>query len=232
MPNNITNAKDFAYDRIKEEILKLKLLPGTKISEKSMSDLLQVSRTPIREAFLKLAQEELLTIIPQSGTFVSLINLDLAEEARFVREIIETTVVGLCCEKLTNETIFRLEINVKMQELLVSNEVGRQEVEKFLDLDEDFHKELFVCCGKKRTWNMIQSMAGHLNRFRMLRLKDIESLDWDVLIRDHKEIYQAIRNKDKTTAETLMSGHMRLMLSEKEILLQEFPEYFQRHIKA
>jgi DNA-binding GntR family transcriptional regulator len=222
------NAKDFAFDQIKDEILKLKLVPGTKISEKSMSDLLQVSRTPIREAFLKLAQEELLTIIPQSGTFVSLINLELAEEARFVREILETTVVGLCCEKLTDETIFRLEINVKMQELLVSTEAGRQEVEKFHDLDENFHKELFLCCGKERTWNMIQSMAGHLNRFRMLRLKDTKSLDWNVLISHHKDIYQAIREKDKTKAEALMSGHMRLMLSEKDILLQEFPGYFKQ----
>jgi len=231
MPNNIMNAKDFAYDQIKEEILKLKLLPGTKISEKSMSELLQVSRTPIREAFLKLAQEELLTIIPQSGTFVSLINLELAEEARFVREIMEKTIVGLCCEKLTDETIFRLEINVKMQELLISNQAGRQEVEKFMDLDESFHKELFVCCGKERTWNMIQSMAGHLNRFRMLRLKDTKSLDWDLLINDHKEIYQATREKNKTKAEKLMSEHMRLMLSEKDILLQEFPDYFHPHVK-
>src|SRR4051812_25411037 len=103
MIKNSVNAKEFAYEQIKTEILKLSLLPGTKISEKTMSDRLNVSRTPIREAFLKLAQEELLTIVPQSGTFVSLINLDLAEEARFVREIMETTIVGQCCKNLTVE---------------------------------------------------------------------------------------------------------------------------------
>lgn len=226
MPNNIVNSKDFAYGQIKEEILKLKLVPGTKISEKSMSDLLQVSRTPIREAFLKLAQEELLTIVPQSGTFVSLIHLDLAEEARFVREIIEARIVGLCCEKLTEESNFHLEVNLKMQEMLVSNEVGRQQKDKFFDLDEGFHKELFVCCGKERTWTMIQNMAGHLNRFRLLRLKDTKDFNWDVLINHHKEIYKAIREKNKTKAEALMSEHMTLMLSEKDILLQEFPNYF------
>jgi DNA-binding GntR family transcriptional regulator len=229
MSNN--SAKAFAYNQIKEEILKLKLIPETKISEKSMSDLLQVSRTPIREAFLKLAQEELLTIIPQSGTFVSLINLDLAEEARFVREIIETKIVGLCCEKPTKEFIFHLEVNLKMQEMLAGNEVGKQEKEKFMDLDEDFHKQLFVYCGKERTWKMIRDMAGHLYRFRLLRLKDTKNLDWNVLIKHHKEIYQAILEKNKTKAETLMSEHMRLMLSEKNILLQEFPKYFHSHTK-
>lgn len=226
MPSAIVNAKEFAYEKLKSEILNLKLIPGTKISEKSMSDLLQVSRTPIREAFLKLAQEELLTIIPQSGTFVSLINLDLAEEARFVREIVESKIVGLCCEKLTDETIFNLEVNLKMQEMLVTSQLGNKEVEKFLDLDEGFHKALFVCCGKERTWKMIQDMAGHLNRFRMLRLADIKVFDWDVLRDHHKEIFEAIRERDKTKAETLMSEHLRLMLSEKDILLKEYPEYF------
>lgn len=176
MQNNILNAKEFAYEQIKAEILTLKLIPGTKISEKTMSDRLNVSRTPIREAFLKLAQEELLTIIPQSGTFVSLINMDLAEEARFIREIIEANIVGLCCGKISKESAFHLESNIQMQELLISNEIGEQELEKFFELDNDFHKELYVCCGKERTWKMIQNVAGHLDRFRTLRLKDTKDL--------------------------------------------------------
>jgi DNA-binding GntR family transcriptional regulator len=226
MVNNIVNAKEFAYEEIKAQILKLKLIPGTKISEKTMSDRLNVSRTPIREAFLKLAQEELLTIIPQSGTFVSLINMDLAEEARFVREVIEKNIVGLCCEQVSGESAFNLEMNLKMQEHLISHDIGKQQIEKFHDLDENFHKELFLACGKERTWRMIHNMAGHLNRFRLLRLIDTRDLNWDVLVDHHKEIYQAISEKNKAKAEALMGDHMRLMLSEKDILLQAFPEYF------
>jgi DNA-binding GntR family transcriptional regulator len=228
MLSAIVNAKEFAYETLKSDILNLKMIPGTKISEKLMSDLLQVSRTPIREAFLKLAQEELLTIIPQSGTFISLINLDRAEEARFVREIIESRIVGLCCDNLIDETIFTLEVNLKMQEKLASDKVGNQEVQKFLELDEAFHKALFVCSGKERTWKMIQDMAGHLYRFRLLRLTDIKVFDWDVLMDHHKEIFEAICEKDKTKAETLMSEHLRLMLFEQDILMQEYPQYFKR----
>lgn len=226
MLNKTTNAKEFAYEEIKNEILKLKLIPGTKISEKPISERLNVSRTPIREAFLKLAQEELLNIIPQSGTFVSLINLNLAEEARFVREVMETRIVGLCCEGIPEDSLFRLEVNLKMQEKLVSNDIGKEQIEKFHDLDESFHKELFIACGKERTWKMIQDMAGHLNRFRLLRLIDSKDLDWSILLNHHQVIYQAIFEKNKEKAEELMEIHMRLMLSEKEILLQEFPEYF------
>ncbi|MFL0505633.1 GntR family transcriptional regulator [Ureibacillus sp. 179-F W5.1 NHS] len=230
MVNSIVNAKVFAYEEIKTEILKLKLTPGTKISEKTMSDRLNVSRTPIREAFLKLAEEELLTIVPQSGTFVSLINLDLAEEARFVREIIETKIVERCCEHIPEESLFNLEVNLKMQEHLVNNHKEIQQIEKFQDLDELFHKELFIASRKERTWRMIQNVAGHLNRFRLLRLIDTKDLDWTVLLNHHQEIFHAISKKDKKKAVALMEEHMRLMLSEKEILLQEFPDYFHSHV--
>lgn len=226
MINHIVNAKEYAYEEIKTEILKLKLTPGTKISEKAMSDRLNVSRTPIREAFLKLAEEELLTIIPQRGTFVSLINLDLAEEARFVREVIETKIVELCCDHVPEESIFNLEVNLKMQEHHVNNHKQIKQIDKFQDLDELFHKELFIACGKERTWKMIQNVAGHLNRYRLLRLIDTKDLDWAVLLVHHKEIYQSIAEKDKKRAVELMKEHMRLMLVEKEILLQAFPEYF------
>jgi DNA-binding GntR family transcriptional regulator len=152
--------------------------------------------------------------------------MDLAEEARFVREVIEKNIVGLCCEQVSGESAFNLEMNLKMQEHLISHDIGKQQIEKFHDLDENFHKELFLACGKERTWRMIHNMAGHLNRFRLLRLIDTRDLNWDVLVDHHKEIYQAISEKNKAKAEALMGDHMRLMLSEKDILLQAFPEYF------
>ena len=228
MLNKALNAKEYAYDEIKNEILKLSLIPGTKISEKKLSDRLNVSRTPIREAFLKLAEEGLLTIVPQSGTFVSLINLEFAEEARFVREIIESRIVSLCCEHISEESLFRLEINLNMQEKLVSSPIDKGQIEKFHDLDESFHKELFRACGKERTWKMIQDMAGHLNRFRLLRLFDRKDLDWSILLAHHRDIHQAIIDKNREKAEELMAEHMRLMLVEKDILIEEFPEYFDR----
>ena len=228
MSNRTVNAKEFAYKEIKNEILTLKLIPGTKISEKKLSDRLNVSRTPIREAFLKLAEEELLTIVPQSGTFVSLINMELAEEARFVREVMESRIVSLCCDHISEEALFRMEINLKLQEIVVSSPITKEQIKKFHDLDEDFHKELFKACGKERTWKMIQDIAGHLNRFRLLRLFDTKDLDWSILLAHHLDIYQAISEKNKGKAERLMMEHMRLMLSEKDILIHEFPEYFYR----
>lgn len=225
--NRGVNAKEFAYNEIKEQILTLKLIPGTKLSEKSMSDQLQISRTPIREAFLKLAQEELLKIIPQSGTFVSLINLDYAEEARFVREKLETAVILLACDIGTRESLFNLEANLKIQELLASDKNGLEQKGNFFDLDENFHKEFFEMTGKRRTWQMMQNINGHLNRYRILRLKSTESFDWDILIDQHKSIFTSIQEKDKLKAEKNIIDHLQLMLSEASILIKQYPDYFE-----
>ncbi|WML51260.1 GntR family transcriptional regulator [Neobacillus sp. PS3-12] len=225
--NRGVNAKEFAYNEIKEQILTLKLIPGTKLSEKSMSDQLQISRTPIREAFLKLAQEELLEIIPQSGTFVSLINSDYAEEARFVREKLETAVILLACDIGTRESLFNLEANLKIQELLACDKNGIAQKGNFFDLDEKFHKEFFEMTGKRRTWQMMQNINGHLNRYRILRLKSTESFDWDILIDQHKSIFTAIQEKDKLKAEKNIIEHLQLMLSEESILIKQYPDYFE-----
>ena len=69
------STRDFSYQILKTKILNLELKPGTKISEKEIADELSVSRTPVREAFMMLAQEDLLDVIPQIGTIVSKINL-------------------------------------------------------------------------------------------------------------------------------------------------------------
>lgn len=225
--NSVINAKEHAYKEIKDQILKLKLIPGTKISEKLMSDQLQVSRTPIREAFLKLAQEELLKIVPQSGTFVSLINLDYAREAQFVREELETAVILLSCEKASKESLFNLEMNIKMQEGLASDKFGLQQKEYFLNLDENFHKEFFELTEKQRTWQMMQSINGHLSRFRLLRLMSTSSLDWNILIEQHKAIYTAVLEQDKFKAEKKIVEHLHLMLTEESILIKQYPDYFE-----
>src|SRR5262249_9041063 len=91
----MTSTRDAVYHKLKEQILSVELIPGTNISEKEISVQMGVSRTPVRESFVRLSQEGLLDIYPQRGTVVSLIDLELVEEARFMREQLECAVVRL-----------------------------------------------------------------------------------------------------------------------------------------
>ncbi|WP_425440548.1 GntR family transcriptional regulator [Planifilum fimeticola] len=214
------STREFIYQTLRDKILRLELKPGIKISEAEISEQLKVSRTPVRESFLKLSQEDLLEIYPQKGTFVSLIDLDLVEEGRFVRENIERAIVRVACDSFSDEHLFQLETNLKMQE--ICNE--KQDYTRLYRLDDEFHKLLFFGCGKIRTWNMLQQMNTHFNRMRHLRL--LSSLEWDVIVAQHQEIFRLINDKRKDQAEEAMIKHLRLAVMEIDLLTAQYPEYF------
>ncbi|MFC4547370.1 GntR family transcriptional regulator [Paenactinomyces guangxiensis] len=214
------STRDFIYQTLREQIINLELKPGTKISEKEIAEKFKVSRTPVRESFLKLAQEELLEIYPQSGTIISRIDLDHVEEARFTREMIERGIVRIACGEFPEELLFQLESNITMQELCV--EKGNHQ--RLFELDEEFHKTLFYGCKKNRTWEMIRQMNCHFDRIRMLRLAS--NTDWRVVISQHKEIFDLIIKKDPDKAEKAMMNHLKLVILEKEELQIRYPDYF------
>ncbi|MDO7908885.1 GntR family transcriptional regulator [Paenibacillus sp. JX-17] len=214
------STRAYSYELIKNRILHLELEPGTKISEKEIADELQVSRTPVREAFMKLAEEELLDIIPQSGTMVSLINLNHVEEGRFVREKLEKEIVALACHSFPEEYKFKMESNIAMQDLCVD----KNNFYQLFELDEEFHKLLFQATGKIRTWRLLQQLNIHFNRLRILRL--IQDSNWEHLIQQHKEIYRLVMEGDPDRAMQAMEDHLRLVVVDRKVLTEKYPHYF------
>jgi len=214
------STRAYSYNLLKERILHLELKPGTKISEKEIADELQVSRTPVREAFMKLAEEELLDIIPQSGTIVSHINLEHVEEGRFMREKMEKEIVTLACVSFPEEFRFRLETNIAMQEVCI----GKNNFYRLFELDEEFHQILFQGTGKLRTWKMLQQLNIPFNRLRLLRLAEDSNLE--VIISQHKEIYRLITERKTEQAVQVMEAHLRLIVIEQESIKAKYPHYF------
>src|SRR3954447_16604414 len=119
------NNKDFSYRVIKEAIMSLELKPGQAISEIELADMLNISRTPIREVMAKLKEEYLVEVLPQVGTYVSKIKSQLIEEAAFMRFTLEKEVLKLACDALPRDMIFDLKKNVLLQEELIGSN-GRE----------------------------------------------------------------------------------------------------------
>ena len=90
--------REYAYRVLYENIMSLKLPPGTAMSEQELSGILNVSRTPVREAFIRLSQKGLLEILPQRGTFVSKIHTEQLAEFRFFRVTLERAIIELACQ--------------------------------------------------------------------------------------------------------------------------------------
>jgi DNA-binding GntR family transcriptional regulator len=212
--------RDYVYDTLKKNIMELRLEPGRLISEKDLVEMLQVSRTPIREALVKLSQEELIETTPQKGSVISLIDLQHAEESRFIRETLESAIVREACVKLNNEQVLHLQNLISLQELCESEE----NYERLFELDEEFHKSIIIGCGRTRAWGLIGQVTTHYNRIRFLRLA--ANHDWKIILAQHHGIVRAIREKNPDAAEKVLRDHLELVVIEKEELKQKYPKYF------
>lgn len=217
--NKNTTSKTIYY-KLRDEIINLYLEPGTSISEKELSEKYSVSRTPVREALVRLAQEGLVNIYPQKGTVVSLIDLSAVEEGRFLREHLERAVVKEACKEFSQESLLALEMNLKLQKMYIEN----HDYKKLFEADEEFHKLIFEGSNKRRIWNSINDGSTEFQRIRMLRL--VTNSSWDNIYLQHKEIFNAIKDKNIDIAEGFMKEHLNMVTFDKKKIKEAYPNYF------
>lgn len=221
MEEVIVNQQEYAYREIRDRILKLIYQPGVKMTLKQIENDINVGRTPVREALIRLSREGMLTILPQRGTYISKIDLSSAINARYVREHIEQLVVMEATAHLTTNELERFE-EILRQQVFYSQ---KKDHAHFFEKDEEFHRYFYQITGKLKIWEWLQIINTHLNRFRWLRLK-VKELHWDKIISQHINILQAASIGDADEAQFLTSQHLHLMIDEKQVLLNLFPEYF------
>lgn len=212
-------ARDYAYRMIKDNIIRLELEPGCPISENELAAELGLSRTPVREALIALSRVKVVEITPQKRSIVAPIDEALVEEARFVRKVLECGVVSLCCRLITDEDLRYLEENVKLQETYMKT----GPLESIHDLDNQFHKYLFTIVQKLEAYEMVQNLAVHFDRIRTIALNDIKDLE---IVDDHRQILEALRNRDERRATEVMQLHLSRAKVDIVSIREKYPLYF------
>lgn len=220
MPQEST--REYIYRSMKSNIMSFKLIPGTTISEQEFAEVLHASRTPVREAFIQLSQEGLLDIIPQKGTYVSLIDLESVEEAKFLRETLEVAIIEIACTDFPEDQLFELQSCITLQELCIKE----NNYVKFFELDEVLHETIFTGCKKARIWAMMQQMYGHYNRVR--RLNIAVGYDLPLLLKHHNELVRAIREKDVALGMSITKLHLNKVKIDIKDLLNDYAHYFKQ----
>ncbi len=217
-----TNISETVYTILHKNIVSLKITPGTMISEKDIAEKLQVSRTPVREAFIRLSHEALVSIYPQKGTFVSKIDLSRVQEERFLRESLESAVIEMFASFHTEESIDRLKMNLKKQQAALDEE----NLTKFIDYDDQFHAIMFDETKKHLCYNVLKSFSSHYRRIRYLSMyiSDVSSHN----IKQHIEMLEAIERHDGVEATAILKKHIRKLIIEKDEICEKYPEYFQQ----
>src|ERR687895_101911 len=119
--HSTTSARVQAYAALREAIVRAELEPGRQLSENELAARLGVSRTPIREALVRLRDERLVEIVPQLGTFVTLISPDAIADAQFIREALECSAIRLATENASERDLEELQANLAAQDRAEAN---------------------------------------------------------------------------------------------------------------
>lgn len=213
------NARTYAVRVLLYNIIHLELLPGSAVSENELSEALSLSRTPIREALIELSRINLVEILPQRGSYITKIDYELVEESRFMRLALENAVLNIVCQNIPESYTESLSQNLQEQR----NAQSQKDYDTFLNLDNEFHKLIFEAANKTWSYQIVKEQMVHFDRLRTLSTKfDIGRYT----LQDHEDIFYAITRQDSELAQMLMTRHLTRHRTEKEKLLERYPDYF------
>lgn len=213
--------RDYALRTLRDNIIRLELAPGSPISENEVAVELGLSRTPVREAFLELSKVRIIETFPQKKSVVSLIDYDLVEEARFMREVLETAVVQLACELAGPDDLSTLQENVRLQRYFFN----LQNMDQLMALDNDFHALLFAIARKPQVFAQINNISIHFDRVRNMALSSVKDLK---IVNDHEAIALAVSKRDAEAARALMENHLTRYRVDAAAIRERFPNYIKQ----
>ena len=180
--------------------------PGDKISENDLARRFGVSRTPAREAMQRLADEGLLEIFPQSGTFVARIPYEELPEAMVIRKSLERTTASMAATLATRSQVLTLASIIEQQREAATAE----DASGFHRADELFHAKLAEIAGYPGIWKLVLQVKTQVDRFRRLTL--VVPHRMFTVIEQHERILDAIQKADPDAAGQAMVAHLESVL--------------------
>ena len=215
-----TGNKVDVYQTLKNAIQYLALMPGSTINEQELASELGVSRTPIREALIRLSSETLIAIYPQKGTYVSRIDFEFANEVAYMRHILDTEICLTLCRE-------RVDLHDAVDEILyfMRAAVKKKNVIEYLKKDQEFHKALFAYGKHELIWDIISTSRAHYNRFVILDLQLDGKLENSY--QQHCDILDSIASGDEKKLLEILDVHHDHTGVDYEMIQKNFPEYFE-----
>jgi DNA-binding GntR family transcriptional regulator len=204
---------DRAYYAIRELIVTLELPPGAVVSERALQERLGVGRTPIREALRDLARDQLVEVYPRRGIFVSGVDVGDIAGLSEVRLALETQAARLAAERrndadrvATEELLEELGRGVGTRRGNAGRDPDRTDERRLIDLDQRIHRHVYRCTHNPFLEATLEEYYVLTLRIWFLALDRVERLD--DAIREHREILEAIRDRDGKRAEAVMRLHV------------------------
>jgi DNA-binding GntR family transcriptional regulator len=208
------------YRELHAAIVAMELTPGTPLNEKVLTERFGVSRTPVREALIRLVEDGLVDVFPQSGTFVSRIPVALIPEAVVIRQALEGATVERAAQKATIKDIERLDEILARQQFFAD----RQNVSAFHEADEAFHEAIAGISGHPGIWNYLKPVKVQIDRARRMTLPALGRMEH--VLSEHRTIRNAIEAHDVPAACAAMKQHLNAVIPDVDELRKSHPKSF------
>lgn len=209
------------YWVLRDNIINLSLPPEMSLVEKEIAAIFEISKTPVREALIRLANDGLVTIVPKSGSYVTSISLERYLEACFIRSSLE----GGCVKRLADKGISMSE-QVKLKAIITQHKQLDETVistnstyhnSPSYQVNELFHRTLFEYAGILGAWLLLDSSRAEIDRVR--NLKTISGIDRNsTVIEEHAKILEAIIDRNPDAAKQAMIYHIGDVDKEMELI--------------
>lgn len=217
----VSSTQEMVYRTLRDEIVTMRLKPGTAISTQDTAARLGVSRTPVREAFIRLQRENLLTITPQKVTQVSRINLKRVYQERFIREALEVENLSKFVSVATPEDLSRMRRNIARQRLAMEE----KRYTDFIELDNDFHLIALRATSQNLGAEIMRQMNGHYDRIRLITAweEHIATASID----QHSQMVDDIEAGRLTETVELLRHHLQQLYIHEKGLVENWADYFE-----
>ena len=213
------------YNRLKREILTFVLKPGESVSAAKLADRYQVSRTPVREALVKLETEGMVHIFPQSKTVISRINVHRVRQEWFIRKTLELGMVDAFFKKVKDQDLELMQMYNNEIVKLANGPMNLEDEYDFQGFDNDFHGVTYMKAGERLSATIIYFMTAHYNRVRILIDREEESKKR--ILAEHGMLMECIRNREKEKYRSILEAHLSHILNDIDDMRNQYPDYFE-----
>lgn len=218
-------AGSWVYDELRRKIENLDYDPGQELQLVSLSQELGVSRSPVRDALLRLERDRLVDIFPQKGTRVSYLDRETIMQERFLRTAVELRVFDEFLDRKYDEKGLLILVT-RLRSCLLQQKTSllTGDVVAFLTSDIEFHTVFYDEVGYERILKVIQAHTGNEHRARLLNMKVATSMEG--VYEEHEAMVDAIEKGDRKNARALLAGHFGKLGDELDHLAVVYPEFF------
>ena len=201
-----SSAREAAYQTLWGRIVTMELKPGDPLNDRQLAEEMGISRTPVREALIMLNIAHMVTIKPQSGTYVAPIDLKLMRLEQFARFTLEKEMLFHVHKHCKASHIAAYRANIQEYEKASAAPDNPLKNSHMLEIDNKFHRLSFEFCGMEEHFDHMLSTFKHIERLRLFSLMLGENESVPV---QHGRIVDALESGDPEELEQALREHLQ-----------------------